>query len=82
LWAGGEDPAPFARQALDDPGGTRIARIIALRVLAFDASHRGDRQEARAHIEEALEAAASKGGSFERELKMSWASLVDDPADI
>ena len=82
LWAGNDDPAPYAREALDDPGATRIARIIALRVLAFDANQRGDREKARAHIEAALATAASRGGSFERELKMSWASLVDDPKDV
>ncbi len=82
LWAGGDDPAPYAREALDDPGATRIAKIIALRVLAFDANQRGDRVTARSHIESALEAAASRGGSFERELKMSWACLVDDRGDV
>lgn len=82
LWAGSEDPAPFAREALDDPGATRIARIIALRVLAFDANQRGERAAARTHIEAALDAAASRGGSFERELKMSWSALVDDPDDV
>jgi predicted ATPase/DNA-binding winged helix-turn-helix (wHTH) protein len=82
LWAGGEDPAPYAREALDDPGATRIARIIAYRVLAFDACQYGDRDGARAYIESALATAASRGGSFERELKMSWASLVDDPDDV
>lgn len=79
LWAGGDDPTVYAREALADPGGTRIARIIALRVLAFSASQDGDRSQARAHIEAALEIASTRGGSFERELKMSWASLVDDP---
>lgn len=82
LWAGGDDPTPYAREALDDPEATRIARIIALRVLAFEASQRGDRNGARAHIESALANAAARGGSFERELKMSWASLVDDPNDV
>ena len=82
LWAGSDDPAPYAREALDDPGATRIARIIAYRVLAFDANQRGDRESARGHIESALAIAASLGGSFERELKMSWASLVDDPNDV
>lgn len=82
LWAGTEDPAPFARAALEDARATRIAKIIALRVLAFDANHRGDRQAARTHIESALAIAASLGGSFQRELKMSWASLVDDPEHV
>lgn len=82
LWAGNDDPAPYAREALEDPSATRIARIIALRVLAFDANHHGDREVARSHIETALENAASRGGSFERELKMSWASFVDDPEHI
>lgn len=82
LWAGNDDPTQYAHEALDDPGATRIARIIAYRVLAFDASQRGDRANARGHIESALETAASRGGSFERELKMSWAALVDDPDDL
>lgn len=82
LWAGNDDPTPYAREALDDPGATRIARIIAYRVLAFHAGRHGDRDGARAYIESALETAASRGGSFERELKMSWASLVDDPDDV
>ena len=82
LWAGSEDPTPHAEAALADPGATRIAKIIALRVLGFHAGQQGDREAARTHIEAALEIAASRGGSFERELKMTWASLVDDPADI
>ena len=82
LWAGNDDPTPYAREALDEPGATRIARIIAYRVLAFKAAQQGDRPLAVAHIESALETAASRGGSFERELKMSWASLVDDPAQV
>jgi len=82
LWAGNDDPTPYAQEALDDPGATRIARIIAYRVLAFHAGRHGDREEARAHIESALETAATRGGSFERELKVSWASLVDDPDDV
>lgn len=82
LWAGNDDPTPYALEALDDPSATRIAKIIARRVLAFDANHRRDREGARAHIELALETAASRGGSFERELKLSWASLVDEPDDV
>ena len=82
LWAGNEDPTPYAHEALDDPSATRIARIIAYRVLGFHSGQRGDRDTARAYIESALETAASRGGSFERELKMSWASLVDDPARV
>jgi predicted ATPase/DNA-binding winged helix-turn-helix (wHTH) protein len=82
LWAGNEDPAPYARAALDDPSATRIAKIIALRVLAFDANQRADRAGARTHIETALATAASRGGSFERELKITWASLVDDPEEV
>ena len=45
LWAGNEDPAPLAREALAEEGGTKIARIIAFRVLAFDAARRGERAE-------------------------------------
>ena len=82
LWAGNEDPTPYAHEALDDPDATRIARIIAYRVLAFNAAQQGDRSLAITHIEAALETAASRGGSFARELKMSWASLVDDPAQV
>jgi predicted ATPase/DNA-binding winged helix-turn-helix (wHTH) protein len=82
LWAGNDDPTPYAREALDDPGATRIARIIAHRVLAFHAAQQGDRSLAVTHIESALETSASRGGSFERELKMSWAALVDDPGQI
>lgn len=82
LWAGGDDPASYAREALADPGATRIAKIIALRVLAFAASQVGARAEARGFIENALEIAATRGGSFERELKMSWAALADDPDDV
>jgi predicted ATPase/DNA-binding winged helix-turn-helix (wHTH) protein len=82
LWAGNDDPTPYALVALHDPKATRIARIIALRVLAFHAGQRGDREAARAHVEAALEIAATRGGSFERELKMSWASLIDNPDQI
>jgi len=82
LWAGSDDPTPYAETALADPGATRIAKIIAQRVLGFSAGQQGDRETARAHIEVALEIAASRGGSFERELRMSWAALVDDPVDI
>lgn len=82
LWAGNDDPTPYAREALDDPGATRIARIIAYRVLAFRAAQQGDRAHAVTYIESALETSASRGGSFARELKMSWAALVDDPDRI
>ncbi|MDX2378197.1 MAG: winged helix-turn-helix domain-containing protein [Acidimicrobiia bacterium] len=82
LWAGNDDPTPYAREALSDPRATRIARIIAHRVLAFYAAQQGDRSLALTHIEAALETSASRGGSFERELKMSWAALVDDPSQI
>lgn len=82
LWAGNDDPTPFARAALDDPRATRIAQIIAQRVLGFHTAQQGDRAGARAHIEAALEIAGPRGGSFARELQMSWASLVDDPDDI
>jgi predicted ATPase len=82
LWAGNDDPTPYAREALGDPNATRIARIIADRVLAFYAAQQGDRSLALTHIEAALATSASRGGSFERELKMTWASLVDDPAEV
>ncbi len=82
LWAGNDDPTPYANEALEDPGGTRIAKIIAYRVLAFYAAQAGDRDAALSHVEAALDIAASRGGSFERELKVTWASLVEDPDQV
>jgi len=80
MWGGHDDAAALAAIARDAPEGTALARTIAHRVLAFRAGHRGDRDTALREVEAAISEAAAVGGSFERELRVTWASLVDDPA--
>lgn len=80
MWAGMPDTDQLAHAAIADPSATALARTIAYRVLAFRAGHADDRTAALGHIEAALAEAEALGGSFQRELRMSWASLVDDPA--
>lgn len=79
MWGGHDDAEDLAATARDDPDGTALARVIAHRVLAFKAGHRGDRAAARREAESAIAQASALGRAFERELWITWASLIDDP---
>jgi len=67
-----------ALEAIANPEGTALAKTVAYRVLAYSAGMEGDRELGLAHLEAALEEAESVGGSFLRELRVSWAAMVSD----
>jgi len=78
MWGGHDDATELAEIARDSRDGTALARTIAHRVLAFQAGHRGDRDVALQEVASAIAEAAAVGGAFERELRITWASLNDD----
>ena len=69
----------FAREALDDPEATALARMMAERSRGYVCAHRGDREAGLAHLDAAI-AAAADHAPFRRELEVSWAAIVEDPA--
>ena len=75
-----EDAIDQATAALDHPDGTPLARTIAERVLGYVSGRAGDRTTGLQHLEAAMTEAESLGGGFARELRLSWAAMVDDPA--
>ncbi len=68
-----------AREALDDPEATTLARMMAERSRGYVCAHRGDREAGLAHLDAAI-AAAADHAPFRRELEVSWAAIVEDPA--
>ena len=81
MWAG-DDRSAIGRAdaAIADPDATPLGRLIAHRVRGFTAGHQGDRVDGIAHLEAAIAEAEVLGGSFVRELRMSWASMLPAPA--
>ncbi len=77
-WAGRPESVELAEMALAMAESSALARAICGRVLAFTSAQAERREEALTHIENAVTEAASFGGSFHRELRVSWASLIDD----
>ncbi len=80
MWAGEADDAMArADMALAHPDATGLAKLIAHRVRGFSCGLRSDREAGVAHLEAAIVEGAAFGGSFERELRMSWASMLAAP---
>jgi predicted ATPase/DNA-binding winged helix-turn-helix (wHTH) protein len=81
MWAGDDRSAiERADAAISDPDATPLARLIAHRVRGFTAGHQGNRVEGISHLEAAIAEAELFGGSYVRELRMSWASMLPAPA--
>lgn len=80
MWAGDDTTAlDRAQMALDHPAASSLAKVIAHRVRAFTAGLQGDRAAGVGHIQAAMEQAQELGGAFSRELRMSWASMLQAP---
>ncbi|MEM9133163.1 MAG: winged helix-turn-helix domain-containing protein [Actinomycetota bacterium] len=72
--------AALSAKAVAHPESTSMAQLMANRTLGYLASLQGDAAKAGAHLEAAIEAAATFSASFTRELHISRAVVIDDPA--
>lgn len=71
--------ASLARQALEHPTGSPMAKLVAHRTLGFTAAAQGDTDEAKANLDRAIEYATPFSESFARELRVSRAAIIVDP---
>ncbi len=76
-----EDGAALSAEAIDHPDATSLAKLMAHRTQGFMASLRGETQSAKDHLDIAIEFAESFSASFARELQISRAVVVVDPAE-
>ncbi|MDH3707331.1 MAG: winged helix-turn-helix domain-containing protein, partial [Acidimicrobiia bacterium] len=81
-WLSGDTEAskPIARQAIDHPDGSPLAKMIGHRVLGFVAAGDGDSGLAMDELQQAIDLAQPFSGAFARELQASWGASITDPA--
>ncbi|MEM7288053.1 MAG: winged helix-turn-helix domain-containing protein [Actinomycetota bacterium] len=80
--AGDSDEAvTLCQEALAHPDGTALAKMISHRVLGFTAAQAHETEEARHHLQAAVDLARGFSESFARELLISWAAVSIDPAE-
>lgn len=76
-----EAGAALSSRGLEHPSGTSLAKLMACRTLGFMASLRGEAETAKKHLDRAIEFATPFSASFARELRVSRACVVVDPAE-
>lgn len=76
-----EAGSALAERAVSHPDGTPLAKLMSNRTLGFMASLRGDPDTAKTHLERAIEFATPFSASFARELQVSRACVIVDPAE-
>jgi predicted ATPase/DNA-binding winged helix-turn-helix (wHTH) protein len=75
-----EGTLELGEEVVGDVKATSLALLVAHRALGYARAHRGDRQAGLAHLEAALDATTGQIGAFRREVQISWAAMIDDPA--
>jgi predicted ATPase/DNA-binding winged helix-turn-helix (wHTH) protein len=72
--------AGLGQEVVDDASASPLALLVAHRVLGYVSGNRGDREAGLDHLRTAIDCAAGQASAFGRELHVSWAAMIGDPA--
>lgn len=76
-----QDGAALAAEASEHPDATALAKLMGRRTLGYCAAVNGDTVAAKDHLDAAIEAGGEFSASFGRELRISRAAMVREPAE-